>query len=724
MLFDHLVLAGGGHTNSLMLLRWAMYPDLRPQGLITLVNRNSTTIYSGMIPGLIAGKYKLDETSIDLRRLADQAGVAIVVAEIIGIDIFKNCLFLANRPPIFFDRLSIDVGSETLHGDQHELLIRKGAFVPIKPLEPALSWIAEQESGALSENSEPFTIVGAGFAGVEVALALRQRWPKRRLQIQSLPGQPVPQLKVALLRAGIARVDRGNNLSGQGLLCTGSHGPRWLKDSGLSVDRSGRVLTEDTFQVVDHPELFAVGDCGVIRNNYRPASGVWAVRSATPLARNLERDSQGLSPLPWNPQPKALQLLGGRDHLGRLVAWAFWGGLVVGPHPWLWRLKEAIDRKFMEKFAFVGDITLMSNQQDTNNLCRGCAAKLAAQPLANALQRAGLSLLGDQPEDAALIATSLDGGICLQSVDGFPALVSDPWLNGRLTTLHACSDLWASGANVSSAQAVITLPAVSENIQQELLAQVLHGIQSALEPQEAKLLGGHTIEARVLPPEPYSLGVQVSLTVNGLVRDRSLCWKKGGLQAGDSLLLSRGLGSGVIFASAMGGYVCPKDVDAVLAQMTNSQHYLIKSLQENHQTKSIHACTDITGFGLLGHLGEMLIASNTERAIKGLPSIRVKISAEKIPAFQGAFELFRDGLSSSLAPANRRSLSLLDSVKNDPPLVELELGKICYGSTKHRIVMELIVDPQTCGPLLIACPSKLSSELVQIGPWHQIGEVV
>ena len=130
---------------------------------------------------------------------------------------------------------------------------------------------------------------------------------------------------------------------------------------------------------------------------------------------------------------------------GRVGATGGWG------HPpcW-WRLKQRIDRAFMAGFqrpAAMADAAPMA--------CRGCAAKLPAQPLAAALERVGL---GGQPEDAARLPGSEE---LLQSVDGFPALVSDPWLNGRLTALHACSDLWACGAAVSSAMATVTLPMVS-----------------------------------------------------------------------------------------------------------------------------------------------------------------------------------------------------------------------------------------------------------------------
>ena len=272
--------------------------------------------------------------------------------------------------------------------------------------------------------------------------------------------------------------------------------------------------------------------------------------------------------------------------------------------------------------------------------CRGCAAKLPAQPLSAALERVGL---GGQPEDAARIP---DNQELLQSMDGFPALVSDPWLNGRLTALHACSDLWACGATASSAMATITLPMVSAEAQQELLVQTLAGINSVLDEQGAKLIGGHTMESRSAAPVPASLGVQIALTVNG--RSTSP-WLKSGLRAGDALLISRPLGTGVLFAGSLTGATSPADLDAVLQIMTSSQHTLLKQVKPIQE--HIHACTDITGFGLLGHLGEMLQEDS---------KVKIQLDGAAIPAFSGALKLFESGISSTLAPFNRAAWQILD----------------------------------------------------------------
>ena len=147
--------------------------------------------------------------------------------------------------------------------------------------------------------------------------------------------------------------------------------------------------------------------------------------------------------------------------------------------------------------------------------------------------------------------------------------------------------------------ATVTLPLISANEQQELV-QTLAGIRSVLDEQGAELIGGHTMESRSATPVPASLGVQITLTVNG---SRRSPWMKSGLQPGDALLISRPLGTGVLFAGAMRGATKAADLDAALKSMACSQHTLLEQIEPIRE--GIHACTDITGFGLPG-IGEML----------------------------------------------------------------------------------------------------------------------
>ena len=679
-----LVLAGGGHSHALLLRLWLMQPQLRPaQTLVLLVSRHSTALYSGMVPGLVGGLYGPDTASIDLRQLCQRAGVVFIQAEITGLDVAAGELQLQGRPSLRFDRLSLDVGAVTA------VPLRAGEQ-PVKPLEPFLAWAEARRAEPLS----PLRLRGGGAAAVELALA----WRARGLPVQLLlRGDHLRLGSVAanrlgerlLAEAGVGVWRRAPAEQPADLACTGSHAPAWLAASGLPVDpTSGRVLTESSLRVQGHPQLFACGDCGLIAAAPRPASGVWAVRAAPLLAENLRRSlAQPERPLrPWRPQPVALQLLadgGWRGDGARAIA--TYGPLAIGPSRWLWRWKDRIDRQFMAGFAgaagmAAGPGTAPGRGATAEPMaCRGCAAKLAAAPLSSALARlAGLTGQAVAPaaDDAALVGVAADGALLLQSVDGFPALLADPWLNGRLTTLHACSDLWASGAAVTSVQALVTLPAAAARLQEELLLQTLAGVRSVLDPLGATLVGGHTLEGR------DGAGLALALTVNGAAPpDRH--WPKGPLQPGQVLLLSRPLGSGVLFAAAMAGQARPAWIDAALATLQSDQAPLVERLARH----GCRACTDITGFGLLGHLGEMLG-----------PGVRVELDPAAIPAHAGALELLERGVASSLAPANAAALALLD------PGGPVQLQGLASASQ-----LQLLIDPQTCGPLLAALPEALAA---------------
>jgi selenide,water dikinase len=234
-------------------------------------------------------------------------------------------------------------------------------------------------------------------------------------------------------------------------------------------------------------------------------------------------------------------------------------------------------------------------------------------------------------------------------------------------------------------QALVTLPEAEPALQEELLLQTLAGVRSVLDPLGARLIGGHTLEGR------DGAGLALALTVNGRV-DPGRHWLKGPLREGDALLLSGPLGSGVLFAAAMAGAARPDWMDAALETMQRSQARLVELLAAH----GCHACTDVTGFGLLGHLGEMLAAG--AGAAAGLPgdgrsaSETVLLEARSIPAFTGALELLDQGWASSLAPANGRALALLE-------------GPVRLVGEAAAAVEALLIDPQTCGPLLASLPA-------------------
>jgi selenide,water dikinase len=592
----------------------------------------------------------------------------------------------------------------------------------VKPLEPFLAW---WQQWLASASPLPVRIRGGGAAAMELALAFAERDVRSELLLRGqelgLGSKAANRTAEALLRrAGIKLQRQIAESAPADLACTGSRAPTWLQAAGLPVDPdgSGRVLTEASLQVQGIQGVFASGDCGQIAEATRPASGVWAVRAAAILAINLRRSLKDprATLRPWHPQRWALQLLGTGGPRGGKSSWpadpnhdqaqasaiALWGPWAVGPHPWLGQWKERIDRQFMASFSDLGAMgghppsqtsgPGASRTQTNAMACRGCASKLAGGPLNRALGRLedALNPAGQSPrdsgeeegrsqapqaEDALVIGTSQTGRLLLQSVDGFPALVRDPWLNARLTTLHACSDLWACGATVESVQVLVTVPEGAEALQEELLLQTLAGVRSVLDPLGAGLIGGHTLEGR------DGAGLALALTVNGSA-EPSRHWRKGPLQEGDVLILSRPIGTGVLFAGAMAGLAEGGWVDQALAVMQQSQAPLVELLAAH----DCRACTDVTGFGLLGHLLEM-----TQGA-------RVRLNATAIPALSGSLALLEQGVASTLAPANAQVLGQLGPDK-----------VISMGAELSSAQLGLLIDPQTCGPLLAAVPADRST---------------
>ena len=722
MLSNHLVLAGGGHTHALVLLRWAMNPKSKPDGMITLVNKSSTTTYSGMFPGVVAGKYKIDEILIDLRNLALKAGVSFVKAEIKGIDLKKKKLLLAGRPEMEYSLLSLNVGTKTNLNSKSLIACEKDLAVPIKPFTKSYKFIVDQDIHKENSSTQPFVIIGGGFAGIEIAFSLRKRWPERSILLKVKSRNKLSKNLLKKLKdLKIQIVQKTPSVLYPTLICTGNKSFEWIKDTGLPIDTNGRILTKQTLQVLNYPELFAVGDCGVINEYPRPSSGVWAVRSAKPLAKNLERISKGLKPNEWKPQRKAIQLLDINYMNKKSNAFMSWGELMIGPFDFLSILKEKIDKKFISKFYLFQKIDKEMHLGKEMIKCRGCAAKLAFTPLNAALKK--LDLAESPTDDAIDIGTLNSGKKLIQSVDGFPSLISDPWLNGRLLAFHSCSDIWACGGSVISAQSIVKLPSLSDDLQKELLFQTLEGINSALTIQGAKLIGGHTLESRKFSEEHFSLGIESSLTVNGIIEDKKYFWSKGGMKKGDQILISRSLGTGIIFSAFMNGKVKPYVLDAVLKEMNKSQHDIVKYINQleriNPNSKIVNACTDITGFGLLGHLSEMLESTNSDQLKMNLEPLKIILELDRIPVYDGVKELVYEGFESTLAPSNKIFIKNINGDKN--LRFEIISNDLSSNNSFYNTMLKILVDPQTCGPLVVSCSSSYSEKLIQQGPWIKIG---
>jgi selenide,water dikinase len=694
-----LVLVGAGHAHVQVLRSLAMRP--LPGVRTTLVVDRPEAVYSGMVPGFVAGDYAARELEIDAVPLARRAGARVVLAPARRVDAAARRIEVEGRPALPYDLASLDVGSSVrgleLPGVREHALATRPIRAFVDALEAALDRARRTEGESLRVAS-----VGGGAAGVELVLTL-----EARLRAAGVPaaytllfdGPRVlaghgPRLARAaeaeLRRRGVElRRARASGVAKDGVLvegallpfdlvlwAAGAAPPELVASSPLPRDDGGFVRVRDTFQVDGFDDLFAVGDCASLGAHPEvPKAGVYAVRSGPVLEANLRRRLAGRPLRRYRPQRDFLALLnlGDRRALG-----GKWGLAVSGSS--VWWLKDRIDRRFVERFRSGGGPPERSEEPMA---CGGCAAKLAARPLARALGRLeaapadGAVLLGlAEADDAAAVA--LPGGqVLLATLDAFRPFTDDPFLVGRVAAVNALSDVAAKGGRPRYALALVTLPEPETARAEETLVQVLAGIRAALDPLGVSLVGGHTTTG----PELF-----VGLAVTGELGAGDPLLAKRGLRPGEALVLTKPLGTGVVFAADALGEAPGRVLEAAIASM----------LEPNLEAAALarasgaRACTDISGFGLAGHLAELLRASG----------VRARLDLDALPALPGALELLARGFRSSAYADNE---ALLEGVELPP------------GARSHP-AFPLLFDPQTSGGLLFGAePARLPADLRPIG---------
>ena len=719
MTFNHLVLIGGGHTNVLLMRKWIMYPKLMPEISISIISRDSYLVYSAMFPSVLSRSISLEETLIDVASLAKNAEISFIKEEVTDIDFKSKKVFFEKRPLINFSHLVLNYGSQTKISKDFENLVNNQIAFPIKPFLKSYELIKKEDIHD-TEKEPPFIIVGSGLAGIEIAFALRKRWLNRSLKIVCRKDKMNNQILKRLSESDIEILDKLPLNHGKILLCTGNISPLWAQKKLLDMDSKGRFITNKNLQLKNFSGIFATGDCAAIELSKTPDSGIYAVKAVDTLSNNIYRAIKGKTLKKWFPQKFGLQIVNLFPRKNP-KALAIYGDVVFGPSFFIWSLKNKLDRDFIKKFR---SIEIMRGKEIDNvmNDCRGCAAKIPQGVLNKSLINANLDSFASSPEDSAEIYKN-DEDIILQSVDGFPALLSDPWLNAKITTLHACSDLWSCGVKLTSAQALISLPKVDSNSQNYLFSQCLKGIKSTVEDQGGKLVGGHTFETRSLVNKPYSLEMEISLTVQGVLQKGAKPWLKSGMQIGDILLMSRPLGVGIFFAAQMQNINLPTDSDVIMKNLVKSQQYLIDQIylyQDQFGELFVNAATDITGYGFLGHLKEMIESSNLSRRKNNLAPIKVLLDLFAFKAYPGVFDLIKRNIRSTLFESNKEIFDLILKEKLCNRIISFEKENLIDIKTLNERI-SLLLDPQTCGPLLISCNPKYENVLKD--DWYKVGEV-
>lgn len=498
---------------------------------------------------------------------------------------------------------------------------------------------------------------------------------------------------------------------------TQAGGPSWLQSTGLALDKQGFILVHPQLQSLNDPQVFAAGDIASFVERPLEKAGVFAVRMAKPLAENLRRSLRGQKLLVYNPQRKWLALVstGNRFAVASRGSLGFTGA-------WVWRWKDRIDREFMRRFTelpampgmgtaakpgsqvqeavqamsqLLKDIHAQGKSPRTQLAltseeslqaisaiamrCGGCGAKVGASVLSRALgqlqpiDRSDVLIGLHSPDDAAVVRVP-PGMAVVQTVDFFRAFIDDPYLFGKVAANHALGDVFAMGAEPQTATAVVTVPPGLERKVEDLLTQMMGGAIEVLNDAGCALVGGHTGEGAEL-----ALG----FAINGLIDEKmDGVMRKGGMQPGDVLLLTKPFGTGTLFAAHARHAAKGRWIDAALRSMVLSNQAGAVILRTHGAT----ACTDLTGFGLLGHLVEMTRPSGVD----------AELTMSTLPLLDGAVECVQAGIVSSLQPANvrlRRALRNADEFVGDPRY-------------------PLLFDPQTAGGLLASVPAAQAAACV------------
>lgn len=692
-----LVLIGGGHTHALLLRRWGMAPLAGAR--LTLINPAPTAPYTGMLPGHIAGHYDRDALEIDLVGLARHAGARLVLSRAEGIDRDARRIHLPDRPPIAYDVASLDIG---ITSDLPELpgFVAHGASA--KPLaEYAARWREFCAQVAADRATPEVVVIGGGVAGVELALAMAHRL--RALDApgsvtvlearpEALPGigdgarrallGHMARLSVTLetsARVANVRADAVELADGRALpaaFTLAATGPRphpWLAQTGLALN-DGFVTVDGHLRSVTDPAIFAVGDCADMRDTPRPKAGVYAVRQAPFLYHNLRAALSGGRLRRYRPQRDYLKLVstGGKGAVADK-----WGLRLDGG--WLWKLKDGIDARFMGKLRDLPAMPAAPLPREVADgvraelaggkpLCAGCGAKMGAEALTGALKSLPAPVRADLRSGPGDDAAILDhpAGAQVITTDHLRAFTEDPWLMARITAVHALGDVWAMGAAPQAALATVILPRMSAALQARTLSEILSGAGAVFSQAGADIAGGHS-----------AMGAEFTLgfTVTGLAEGRVVT--KAGARPGDALILTKPLGTGTLLAAGMAHAARGPDIASAWASMAAPQGAAAALLAPD-----AHAMTDVTGFGLAGHLMEMLDASGAA----------AELDLAALPLLSGAADCAAAGHASTLAPANRAAMAERLSAPESPEAA-------------------LLVDPQTAGGLLAAVPAERADEL-------------
>ena len=732
-IIGELVLIGGGHSHVQAIKHFAMKPI---RGLrITLVSDRVEAPYSGMLPSLLAGWYRHEQAHFDMQRICQRAGIRLIIGEVTDVDALKKVVTIHGYPPLRYDLLSINVGSRPKMIDtfNNNTTALGKQLIPLKPIYrflPRWNSLIGKLKTWTSYQPASLAVVGGGVAGVEVSLILQQLLKQMDIKAdlnlfqrdaELLPGHSekiVQTMKSKLSSAGIGvNVDHqvrgydgqiikferaGKDHQGYPahfvLLATQAAAPRWIRDTALAVNPEGFLRVDDNLRVQGQDDVFGAGDCIHFESRPLPKAGVFAVRQGKILSKNLRIrimtmfPRKRFVPLPalkaYQPQKKTLALITSGERKATMSYHL--GGIPLSfEGRWVWLWKDWVDRRFMERFQNIPKMESILRYKDSlipkhweYNRCGDCGSKLNPGILQGTLkdlkERYPHAMMNTQTLNDGAILHGIDDHRLVVSYDQFRRFTRDPFIFGKVIAHHIFNHIYSMGAKPHSAIVSLTLPPASQAVQQNELDLVMSGILDVLSKEGAGLACGQSAEGAELT---------AGIAVHGLLAKDQAPLTKSGLEEGDLLILTKPLGTGILFAANMDGNLPGHRLEALIKTLLTSQKEAVKICR----VMNVKSCIDVAGLGLGGHLQEMAAASQKS----------VEIFYKDLPFYKGVLECIASGYEASLATANAARLLSFLTGKDDV--------------TTERLCQQwpLLFDPQTNGGLLCAVKPDKRQECIE-----------
>ncbi len=359
------VLLGAGHAQLSVL--GALATLRLPGAEVLLVSAGERVIYSGMVPGLIAGRYAIDDCTVALAPLAAAASAQFLSGRAIALDAMAQVVTLADGTRIEYDVLSLNTGPLQ---DRDRIPGARDNALFVRPIE-AFVQLWSRTRAMAADSALDVVVIGNGAAGVEIALAMQSAIGEHCNLALVSDGPMLPGYSHAVRQRALAALERRGVQLLPGrctavepehvllgtmrvacdvpVMATGADPPVWLAGSGLALDVAGFVRVGATLQSTSHANVFAAGDLIVRDDAPHPRSGVYAVRAGPVLAENLRRFAGGGTLTAYTPQRHSLNLLA----LGDGAAIASWGAWSMQGRTMGW-LKDRIDRGFITRWRKQG----------------------------------------------------------------------------------------------------------------------------------------------------------------------------------------------------------------------------------------------------------------------------------------------------------------------------------------------------------------------------------